>query len=60
MLDISIIEKRSFNFNGIIYIYRSLLDYINNYKGDISDQEAQIIIKDICSGLYTMYSKNLQ
>lgn len=36
----------------------SLLDYINNYKGSISEREALFIIKNICTGLYGMHSQN--
>ena len=36
----------------------SLLDYINNFKGNISEREALFIIKNICTGLYGMHSQN--
>ena len=36
----------------------SLLDYINNYKGNISEREALSIIKQIANGLFGMHSQN--
>ena len=36
----------------------SLLDYINNYKGNISEREALSIIKHIANGLFGMHSQN--
>ena len=36
----------------------SLLDFINNYKGNISEREALSIIKHIANGLFGMHSQN--
>lgn len=36
----------------------SLLDYINNYNGNISEKEALYIIKEILNGLNNMHSSN--
>ena len=35
----------------------SLLDYINNYEGNINEKEALRIIKEISNGLYGMHSQ---
>ena len=35
----------------------SLLDYINNAKGDITEKDALRIIKEISNGLYAMHSQ---
>ena len=57
MIDLSITEKEV-DILMELCTDGSLLDHINNYQGDIPEQEALKIIKDICSGLNTMHSKN--